>query len=389
MRIERLQIEGFRNLQTVDFTPDPAVNVIYGDNAQGKTNLVEAIYLLSGQKSFRSARDAEMIRFGGDFARISADFQSGGRTQNVVLTISGKKTATHNEIPITPGELTGQFLSVVFSPGELTLIQDGPAERRSFLDGAISQVMPRYLATLNTMNRVLLQRNTLLADMVKAGCPEAMTPLLETWDQNFSRVAYSIFHARSRFIDRLLPPAAGIYREIAGENGAAFSLVYQPGIAPPQGKNWGDMTATEGESHIREALLRARSEDYKNYCTTAGPHRDNMEVLLDGISARVFGSQGQQRSCALALKLAQCRVIEETLGESPIILLDDVLSELDHTRRDYFLKGEHRGQVFITCCDRNISRSIKTGLAFRMKAGLLSAPKAPTVRKSPKKKEKA
>ena len=276
---------------------------------------------------------------------------------------------------------------MVFSPGELTLIQDGPAARRAFLDGAISQVMPRYLSSLLTLNRVLTQRNTLITDMVKAGCPDAMTPLLEIWDQNFARIAYSIFHARARFIARLLPPAAAIYREIAGENGAVFSLRYEPGIEPPEGLNWANLPAEEGENVIREALERARGEDFRNYCTTAGPHRDNMEVLLSDISARVFGSQGQQRSCALALKLAQCRVIEETLGESPVILLDDVLSELDHNRRDYFLRGEHRGQVFITCCDRNIFRSVRSGLSFRMKAGVLGGPHLPAPRRPRAKKE--
>ena len=135
------------------------------------------------------------------------------------------------------------------------------------------------------------------------------------------------------------------------------------------------LTELSGEiNEVNTQLAAARSEDYKNYCTTIGPHRDNMEVSIAGISARSFGSQGQQRSCALALKLAQCRVMEETLGEAPIILLDDVLSELDKTRREYFLHGKHPGQVFITCCDRNAARTLGDGAAFRMKEGQLYLP---------------
>lgn len=375
MKLVSLSVRNFRNLAEFTFRPDDSVSVIYGDNGQGKTNLIEAIYLLTGQRSFRSARESDFLRFGEDSARVTAEFWSEGRLQSASLSLGQKKTAAINEIAVSPSELTSKFLSVVFSPGELSLVQDGPAERRAFLDGAISQVMPRYLATLNTMSRVLLQRNTLLSDMAKFGAPEAMQALLETWDANLAKVAYSIFHARSRFIARLLPPASHIYREICAGRGQEFSLLYQPGIAPPEGSSWAEVEPAAGVEHILRALQNSRADDIKSYCTTVGPHRDNMEVLLDSISARTFGSQGQQRSCALALKLSQCRVIEETLGEAPIVLLDDVLSELDRTRRDYFLKGEHRGQIIITSCDRSIFRSVAEGSAFRMKAGVLSPPR--------------
>ena len=272
---------------------------------------------------------------------------------------------------------------MVFSPGELALIQQGPAERRAFLDGAISQVMPRYLATLAAMGRILLQRNTLIADMLKSSSAAAMEPLLETWDRSLARAAYSVCHARARFLRRLAPPAAEIYQSICRREDQPFRLSYQPSIPAPQGADWAEIPPAEGEAHIRAALAAARGEDYKNYCTTLGPHRDNFEVTLAGVSARSFGSQGQQRSCALALKLAQCRVMEETLGEAPIILLDDVLSELDRTRREYFLRGEHPGQVFITCCDRGAARQLCGGAAFRMKEGRLYRPGERAGRKEP------
>ena len=378
MRLRQLKIENFRNLAAVELAPAEGVNVIYGENAQGKTNLIEAIYLLTGQKSFRAAKESDYLRFGSGVARIEADFTCQNREKTAALAFGSKKLAWLSGVECAPSELTGEFLAVVFSPGELALIQEGPAERRAFLDGAISQVMPRYLATLGTMSRILLQRNTLIADMQKSGNTAMMEPLLETWDRSLARAAYSICHARARFLKRLAPPAAEIYESICKRADQPFSLTYQPSIPAPEGADWAEISPAEGEAHIRAALAAARSEDYKNYCTTIGPHRDNMEVGIAGISARSFGSQGQQRSCALALKLAQCRVMEETLGEAPIILLDDVLSELDRTRRDYFLHGEHPGQVFITCCDRGAARALGDGAAFRMKEGQLYLPQKRT-----------
>lgn len=383
MRLTGLTIRNFRNLRSVNLSPAPGVNVIYGENAQGKTNLMEAVYLLTGQKSFRAARESDFVRFGEETARIEADFICQGRQKSAALALGGKKQAWLSGVECTPGELTGEFLAVVFSPGELALIQQGPAERRAFLDGAISQVMPRYLATLAAMGRILLQRNTLIADMLKSGSAAAMEPLLETWDRSLARAAYSVCHARARFLRRLAPPAAEIYQSICRREDQSFRLSYQPSIPAPQGADWAEIPPAEGEAHIRAALAAARGEDYKNYCTTLGPHRDNFEVTLAGVSARSFGSQGQQRSCALALKLAQCRVMEETLGEAPIILLDDVLSELDRTRREYFLRGEHPGQVFITCCDRGAARQLCGGAAFRMKEGRLYRPGERAGRKEP------
>ena len=374
MKLRRLKTENFRNLAAEDLVPGPGVNEIYGENAQGKTNLIEAIYLLTGQKSFRAAKESDYLRFGTGVARIEAEFTCQNREKTAALAFGSKKLAWLSGVECTPGELTGEFLAVVFSPGELALIQEGPAERRAFLDGAISQVMPRYTATLAAMSRILLQRNTLITDMQKSGNTAMMEPLLETWDRSLARAAFSVCHARARFLRRLAPPAAEIYRDICKREDQPFSLTYQPSIPAPGGCDWADMPPAEGEAHIRAALAAARSEDYKNYCTTIGPHRDNMEVSIAGISARSFGSQGQQSSCALALQLAQCRVMEETLGEAPIILLDDVLSELDKTRREYFLHGKHPGQVFITCCDRNAARTLGGGAAFRKKEGQLYLP---------------
>lgn len=366
MYVEALEVKNFRNLAEIHAEPGRGVNLIWGDNAQGKTNLVEALYLLTGQRSFRMGREADLVRFGQEQAEISARYFCGGRSQTARLRLgAGRRTAELNGVPCPPSALTGEFLAVVFSPAELSLVKEGPAERRAFLDGAISQVMPRYLSTLASLARVTQQRNSLLLDIVKGfGDPEQ----LEVWDRSFSRLAYSVLHARRRFLLRLAPHAARIFAEIGGEK---LELAYQCTVPPPAGRDWTELTAAEGEAAVLSALSQARAEDLKNAATTVGPHRDDLEIRIQGSSARLFGSQGQQRSCALALKMAQCALMEETLGERPVILLDDVLSELDKTRRDFLLRGAGEEQVFLTACGSAAARAVRAGTVMHMKDGKL------------------
>ena len=368
MRVERLSLRDYRNIPALELEPEPGVNIIYGDNAQGKTNLVEAIFLLTGQKSFRQSRESDFVRFGQPFARIQASFYAGGRSQTAALTMGGgKKTALLNDVSIQPSELTGRFLAVVFSPAELALVKDGPSERRAFLDGAISQVMPRYLKTLAAFSRAVSQRNSLLSDMARH---PGMEEMLEVWDRSFARLAYSLINARCRYIARLSPRAARIYAGISAGR-EELSAAYQCTVPG----DWQSLAIGpgEGEALILEALARSRREDLRCGYTTIGPQRDDLELLIGGASARSFGSQGQQRSCALTLKLAECALIEEVAGEKPVVLLDDVFSELDKKRRDYFLSGIHEGQVFITCCDRSGFRSIGQGAAMRVRQGELKS----------------
>ena len=362
MRLEKLSLQNFRNIGQMTLTPHPGVNVIYGENAQGKTNIIEAIYLLTGQKSFRQAREGDLVQLGCQEAVIAADFYGGGRSQTATLAFgSGRKNATLNELPVTPSELTGRFFAVVFSPAELALVQDGPALRRSFLDSAISQVMPRYLKTLAGMNRSLSQRNSLLAD---ARSHPGLEGMLESWDVSFSKLSYGVINARRRYIARLAPQAAAIYSDITGGR-ESLTVAYQSSLVTDC------ETPREAEEAIVEQLRRSRGEDLRNGYTTLGPQRDDLELSIDGQAARVYGSQGQQRSCALALKLAECRLIEEICGEAPVILLDDVFSELDKSRRDYFIKGITQGQVFITSCEKTGLRGFSTGKKLRIAAGAL------------------
>ena len=368
MVITKLSIRNFRNIASLELEPGDGVNVIYGDNAQGKTNLVEALFLLTGQKSFRQTKESEFVRFGEKKGEINARFFAGGREQEVSLTLEGgKRSALLNGLPLGVGELTGRFFAVVFSPAELSLVRDGPSQRRGFLDSAITQVMPRYQKTMSDLSRVLFQRNSLLSDMARH--PGMDDSLLAVWDRSFAKLSYSIINARARFLARLAPFGEEIYRGISGGK-ESFSVAYQCSIPG----EWGVVPEEEGEEVILSALERSRREDLKNGCTTVGPHRDDMDLRVNGISARAFGSQGQQRSCALTLKLAECRLIQEVAGEQPVILLDDVLSELDKTRKQYLLSGLASGQLFITCCDRSGFSAIgKDGVTWRIREGQLAA----------------
>ena len=366
MEIRKLSLRDFRNIRELELEPHPGVNIVYGNNAQGKTNLMEAIWLLTGQKSFRQTRESDFVRFGQGRGEISARFFASGREQEAKLLLAGgKRSASLNGIPAAVGELTGRFFAVVFSPTELSLVKEGPSLRRAFLDGAISQVMPRYLRTLSDLGRVTFQRNSLLSDMARF--PSLDEGLLEVWDRSFARLSYSILHARLRYLRRLDPFAREIYRGISGGK-EELSLRYLPSVEG----DWLELSEEEGVERILAALEGSRREDLRNGFTTLGPHRDDLEILVGGISARAYGSQGQQRSCALTLKLAECRVIREVSGEEPVVLLDDVLSELDKTRRDYFLSGLAPGQLFITCCDRAGFASIRDGITWRIRDGALA-----------------
>lgn len=376
MVITSLSVRDFRNIPSLDLEPSPAVNIIYGDNAQGKTNLIEALYLLTGQKSFRQNRESVFVRFGMEKAVIRAGFFAGGRNQQVVLTVKeGKRSAVLNEIPVSVGELTGRFFAVVFSPVELSLVQSGPSQRRAFLDSAIAQVMPRYQKTVTDLSRVLFQRNRLLYDISHRLAPD--DGLLEVWDKSFSRLSYSVINARCRYLSRLSPLAEDIYRGISGGK-EGLTMAYHSSIPA----EWGKIKEEEGEELIFSALRKVREEDIKNGCTTLGPHRDDLDLWLDGVPVRTYGSQGQQRSCALTLKLAECGVIREVAGEQPVVLLDDVLSELDKGRREYLLSGLAEGQLFITCCDRSGFSAIQSGVTWQIKEGTLAGKR----RIGPKKK---
>ena len=365
MKVNQLELEQFRNMESLSFSPGASVNIIYGDNAQGKTNLLEAIWLLSGAKSFRGAKDGDLIRFGAGRARVEAAFDCQGRRQQAKIVWDGKKTAWLNDIlQESVSSFAGIFTAVVFSPSHLGLVRDGPAVRRKFLDTSLCQILPRYIGMIGRYQRIVLQRNTLLKDISRA---PSLLDTLDVWDEKLAALGGAIIRMRMEYTRRLQTQANEIYHGISMEK-EDFSIAYRPaGLAIRPGQDQQEIAGL-----LREALARGRGEDLKSGFTLTGPHRDDLEITIDGRSVRAFGSQGQQRSSVLALKLAESRCIGELLGENPVILLDDVMSELDQNRRDYLLNHLSGNQIFITCCDKGYFSRLEQGSIFHMENGKLS-----------------
>lgn len=371
MRLDNIELTNFRNICSLHLEAAAGVNVIHGENAQGKTNLAEAIWMFTGTRSFRGAKDREMIRFGQNSCKSEITFTNQQRTQTASIELyesaaaQDKKTRQILLNGITlenTSELAGQFYAVVFSPAHLSLVRDGPAFRRKFLDTAISQILPRYDHYLHEYQRVLLQRNTLLKDLARF--PQ-LIDTMEVWEEHLARAAAAVVFCRARYVDRIRPQAAAVYSGISSGK-ERFDLQYQCGAQSESLQTRDDLrTFFLGE------YQRTRREDIERGATLCGPHRDDLELLVNEMPMRLYGSQGQQRSGVLALKMAECSMVEEVTGETPVVLLDDVMSELDASRRDYLLNHLEGRQVFVTCCDDESFRGLKEGRSFLIHAGEL------------------
>lgn len=364
MIVSRLSFLHYRNLCEGEFLPDPRMNVIFGQNAQGKTNLLEALWLFTGGRSFRGSRDSELIAFGQDATRLQIDFFSEERDQSAVLTIQNKKrSAAINGVQYGGVmELVGKFRAVIFSPEHLSLVKDGPALRRSFLDGALCQLRPVYAKLLFQYNRVLQQRNALLKDIPRHA---ELLDTLEIWDEKLAQRGARLIMERSEYVRLLSEPARRVYEGISGAR-EQFSICYRTvsGEEPQTEEQW--------RQYLFDLLGRSRREDLSAGFTTVGPHRDDLEIRVDERQARSFGSQGQQRSCVLALKLAEAELLQTLSGEAPVILLDDVMSELDSGRQDFLLHQLGEKQVFLTCCDPETAARYSGGGRFEMEQGRLT-----------------
>ncbi len=364
MRVKRLCYTGFRNLQDGCFTPCSGVNVITGENAQGKTNLLEALWLFTGGRSFRQAKDKDLVGFEKEESRLTMEFFAGGRDQVAEIGIKGRRAATLNGIPQTSAaKLAGVFCGVVFSPAHLTLIKGGPQERRHMMDAAYCQLRPSYVKALNDYNRVLTQRNALCKAGAMGG---AADELFELWDKQLACAGCLLIHSRQLYLKRMAPEARKIYDGLCGGK-EDFDIQYMGTVA-----DTADCTAGEIAAKLYDELKAHRAEDLAAGFTTVGPHRDDLDVLINGKSARHFGSQGQQRSAVLAMKLAEATLLQEVTGEPPVALLDDVMSELDISRQDYILNHIQHWQVFITCCDSTTIFKLINGREFHMSGGKLS-----------------
>lgn len=359
MKINSISIENYRNIESLNLEFDD-VNIIYGENAQGKTNLIEAIYLFTGSKSFRGVKDKELVKFGSDFSRLKIDFENENRKQNAQIVIDKKRTATLNGIKKKSAAALGEELkAVIFSPVHLSMVKDGPAERRKFIDNALCQLKYNYRSVLKEYNRALVQRNMLLKDISKNS---SLMDMLYIWDNNLAKSGAKIIFQRNKYVEALLPYAKEVFDGLSKGKENMDLILKGP-------FDYKDLSVKEIEKQLLFTFENTRSTDFMNRITTAGPHRDDMEILINAKSARTFGSQGQQRSCVLALKLAEASLLKDMTENEPLALLDDVMSELDLSRQDYILNHIKNWQVFITCCDADTVLRLKKGKTFHMENG--------------------
>lgn len=360
--VKKIEFKSYRNLKDSQYIPSRGVNVICGSNAQGKTNLVECIWLFTGGRSFRGSNEKDIISFGQSNAKIKAEFFAEGRDQIMEISIEkGRRKATLNGLERNYlSEIIGTFCAVVFSPDHLTLVKNGPEERRSFLDGAICQIYPLYAAYLSRYKKALNERNALLKSIPSK---PYLRETIDVWDEGLASAGARVALKRINYINQLTENAVSIYDGISSGK-EKLKLEYRMSYDTSPGCGLEELY----EKNLK-ALKEKREEDISCGFTTTGIHRDDLIIKINDRPARSFGSQGQQRSAVLSLKLAEAALLGIEKGETPVILLDDVLSELDPSRQNFLLTRLGGMQVFITCCEKNInSESV-----VYMKDGMLSA----------------
>ena len=362
MHVKSLSLKNFRNYGQAIITPSGGVTVFTGPNAQGKTNILEALHLCCLGRSHRTSRDEELIRWGEASARVGIQTEQLDGTHEVTILLdkSSKKKKTVRigaRQADRIGELFGHVCGVLFSPEDLSIVKAGPAERRRFIDMQLSQLRPQYFYALQRAVRTLNQRNTLLKEIAKN---PSLLPTLDMWDEQLALVGAQIAADRREAIAFLSGEAAKAHASLTGgrENLRLWYIT---------------QTAESGDvaSQLLDRLRKSRQEDLRRMSTSVGIHRDDIGVTINDKEARTFASQGQQRSAVLALKLAQLEMAARETGEPPILMLDDVMSELDPGRRRQLIERIDRVQTFVTCTDLSDLAGAKQGAVYRVENGVL------------------
>lgn len=361
MIVQSLSLADFRNygLQTIEFSR--GVNIFYGDNAQGKTNILEAIYLCSTNKSYRGSRDRDMIRFGCEEAHLKLIGEKREIPYRIDMHLKKNKSKgiAVNSVPIRKAsELLGLLHVVFFSPEDLQLIKNGPSERRRFLDMELCQLDKIYMQQLAGYNRCLVQRNALLKE---AGIRPDSLATLDVWDKQLCECGWQVIRRRAQFVQEIAPYIRDIHKRLSGER-EELDISYEPNVE---------------EDMFESVLEKNRDRDLRMKQTMTGPHRDDIRFLVkrrgsdQTTDIRTFGSQGQQRTAALSVKMAEIELVKQKTGDTPVLLLDDVLSELDSSRQTYLLDGIRDIQTMITCTglDDLVSHRFHMDRIFRVENG--------------------
>lgn len=362
MRVKSLELHNFRNYETARIEPGGGVTVFTGPNAQGKTNILEAIHLCCLGRSHRTPRDEELIRWGEDTARVATLTEQRDGTHEVTILLSrGARRRKSVKIGARQaeriGELFGHVCGVLFAPEDLQIVKSGPSERRRFMDMQLSQLRPAYFYALQRAVRTLNQRNALLREIARNG---ALLGTLDLWDEQLADCGAQIVLGRREMVERLGEYAARAHASLTGGR-EKLSLWYISQAAD----------AADPKERLLARLKAARAEDLRRMSTSVGVHRDDIGIAIDGKEARMFASQGQQRSAVLSLKLAQLELAWRERGEAPILMLDDVMSELDPGRRRELLERIDRVQTFVTCTDVSDLAGARQEAVYHVENGTL------------------
>ncbi len=340
MYIKNIELSSFRNYDNLKLDFHKNVNLILGNNAQGKTNLLEGIYISSIGRSFRTNKDSDLVKFNKEFARIkvSAIREIYDSVIEIIIKRDAKKSIKKDGVNIIrTSDLLDNILIVIFSPEDLKVVKDEPEKRRKFIDRELCQIKPLYYESLSNYRKALMQRNMYLKE------DHIDSSILDLWDMQLAKYGARIINIREQFIRKISAISGEIHKSIT--NGKEkLRIEYNPNV--PFVEN-----LQEQESLFYEEIKNAFQQDYKARNTTKGPHKDDISFFVNDINMRNFGSQGQQRTCALSIKLAELSIIREETGEEAVLLLDDVMSELDIERQEYLIKTLKNNQLFITTTD--------------------------------------
>ncbi len=357
MIIKSLELENFRNYKSLNIEFDKGVNILYGDNAQGKTNILEAIYVSATTKSHKGAKDKEIINFEAEEAHIKTYLDKEGLERRVDMHLRKSKSkgiAIDTVRLKKAAQLLGLLNVVFFSPEDLSIIKDAPAQRRRFVDMELCQLDQSYLYDLNQYNKIIAQRNKLLKDMYNN---QDLKNMLGIWDMQIITYGQKIIKRRRLFVDQLNEIIDDIHFKLSGGK-ERIKVEYALYVS---------------EDNFEEMLKKAREKDIKLKSTSVGPHKDDFIFIVNGIDIRTYGSQGQQRTAALSLKLSEIELVKKITGDNPVLLLDDVLSELDSNRQNHLLNNIGDIQTIITCTGLEdfVNNRIKINKIFKVETGVV------------------